>query len=137
MLTTSAALTVLAFSPLTVADADRLPSDLASAFVPPQEFANRLGEFRSVLVFEDGTTVDNQAEWLRRRKEILRSWHEVMGSWPELVPNPRIERLGSTDRDGFKQHRVNVEIARGRFASGLVAGAGRRRAISRRARPVL
>lgn len=119
-LITSAALTLLAFSPLAVAGSDRLPPDLASAFVPPQEFADRLGDFRSVLVFEDGTTVKTQADWLRRRQEILRSWHELMRSWPELVPNPRVERLESTHRDGFKQYRVNVEIARGRFASGLL-----------------
>jgi hypothetical protein len=97
-----------------------LPPDLAPFFDPPSEYANNLGPFRSILTFNDGSLVKTPADWAHRRQEIMQSWHEVMGPWPALIEKPRLERLETSNRDGFQQHRINVEIAKDRLVSGYL-----------------
>jgi hypothetical protein len=97
-----------------------LPPDLAPYFTPPAEFADNLGPFRPILTFNDGTPVNTAPDWQRRRLEILESWHKVMGPWPSLIEKPRLELLDASDRDGFKQHRINVEIAKDRLVPGYL-----------------
>lgn len=96
------------------ADPRPLPPDLAPFFAPPATFSRDFGELRPVLTFNDGNSANSAADWRRRRQEILHSWHEVMGPWPPLIEKPKLERIETTDREGFKQHRINVEIARDR-----------------------
>jgi pimeloyl-ACP methyl ester carboxylesterase len=78
---------------------------------PPAEFADRLGSYRSPLQFADGTMVKSAADWQRRRKELLQTWHEVMGPWPEVIAKPKLEVLSSIGRDGLTQERMRLEIA--------------------------
>ena len=91
-------------------------------FSPPAEFAGRGGEYRSPLLFADGTAVATAADWPRRRAEIAREWHALMGAWPPLLEAPKLERLSETTREGssetFRQIRVRVEIAAGRHEEG-------------------
>ncbi len=70
-----------------------LPPSLRSLFTPPAEFAGDLGDFRSPLLFNDGSKVITPADWARRREEILKTWHGLMGEWPELITQPEIETL--------------------------------------------
>lgn len=78
---------------------------------PPAEFADKLGEYRSPLKFADGSVVKTPADWSRRRAEILKTWHKRLGPWPPLPERPMIKRLESVERDGYTQHRVQVQIA--------------------------
>lgn len=78
---------------------------------PPAEFADKLGEYRSPLKFADGSVVKTPADWSRRRAEILKTWHKRLGPWPPLLERPMIKRLKSVERDGYTQHRVQVQIA--------------------------
>lgn len=110
---------VLCFS-MAPAESIPPPPDLAAAFNPPAEFTDRLGQLRPVLSFNDGTPVKTAADWQRRREEILRSWHDIMGDWAPLIEKPALERSESSDRDGFKQFRVRVEIAKERLVPGLL-----------------
>jgi hypothetical protein len=112
--------TVLALFLPACLSAAELPPNLAPFFDPPSEYANDLGPFRSVLAFKDGSLVETPADWVRRRQEILQSWHEVMGPWPALIEKPRIERLETSDRDSFRQHRVKIEIAKDRLIPGYL-----------------
>jgi hypothetical protein len=111
---------VIASLPLSLyaADSRTVPPELEPAFQPPAEFAEKLGPFRPVLTFADGRSVTTRADWALRREEIRKAWHDVMGPWPALIENPRMERVNSSDRDGFKQHRVNVQIAKDRLVPG-------------------
>src|SRR5881394_234250 len=68
-------------------DAERWKK-IAPYFTPPPEYAGKLGDYRSVLLFESGTPVKTPADWQRRRREILDHWHKVMGAWPELINRP-------------------------------------------------
>jgi hypothetical protein len=95
-----------------------VPRDPASAwrtigpfFQPPREFAEKLGSYRSPLSFNDGTRVQSAADWPRRRKEILDTWHGLMGAWPAVLEKPKVEILSKTRRDNFTQYRVRLEIA--------------------------
>ena len=55
---------------------------------PPEEFADKLGAYRSPLKFADGSTVKSSDDGSRRRKEILATWHKRLGPWPPLVERP-------------------------------------------------
>src|SRR5687767_6864075 len=108
---------VLPAAPCTVSAADApplppLPRELAPFFQPPPEFADQLGDYRSPLHFADGSTVRSPADWPRRRTEIRTVWHEVMGAWPARLEKPRLELISETERDGFKQRKVRIEIAK-------------------------
>ncbi len=96
------------------------PSELAPYFQPPAEFAGKLGDYRSPLKFHDGTAVKTAAEWPKRRAELLAKWQEVMGPWPELVANPKLEILSTTNRENFIQHRVKVQYGATQFQEGYL-----------------
>jgi dienelactone hydrolase len=64
--------------------------------------------------------VKTPADWQRRRREIQTEWHQVMGAWPPLIEKPRIEYLQKTQRDGFTQCKVRVEIAPGQTDDGYL-----------------
>jgi len=87
------------------------PQAPAGCFEPPAEYAGDFGGYRSVLQFEDGSTVRTPRDWNRRRQEILVAWHGLMGAWPPLLEQPRVERLGSIRREDLTQEKVRVEIA--------------------------
>lgn len=78
---------------------------------PPLEFAGDFGQYKSPLVFDDGTVAKTPEDWQRRRREILNTWHEMMGTWPPLIERPAIEYLAEEQRENFTQHKVRVEIA--------------------------
>lgn len=88
-----------------------IPELLRPWFKPPAHLTNQLGDYRSPLIFADGTRVQTAADWPRRRAEILRQWHEMMGPWPPVLEHPQLEFLSSTNRETFRQQRVRLEIA--------------------------
>ncbi len=92
---------------------DHVPESIAAAFKPPAEFTGDFGQYKSPLIFDDGTSVKTPADWQRRRQEILQTWHEMMGAWPPLIEKPKIEYLAKEHRDNFTQQKVRVEIAPG------------------------
>ncbi|HEY0770830.1 MAG TPA: prolyl oligopeptidase family serine peptidase [Sphingobacteriaceae bacterium] len=75
-------------------------------FLPPEEFRNDLGKYRSPLKFYDGREVRTPNDWQKRRKEILNRWTEMMGKWPPLIKNQKPEILETTRKDGYTQHRI-------------------------------
>ncbi len=84
---------------------------IAPLFHPPAEFAGQFGRYPSPLNFNDGTPVRSAADWPRRRQEILERWHGLLGAWPPLIERPKLERLETTRRENFTQHRIRVEVA--------------------------
>jgi dienelactone hydrolase len=99
-----AAALLLAFAPL--AEGISGEAALVNCFSPPPEFAGDYGDYRSPLVFEDGSPVRNAEDWSKRRSEILATWHGLMGAWPEIITEPVVEVLESVPEDGFVRHRV-------------------------------
>ena len=51
------------------------------------------------------------ADWSRRRREIIATWEGFIGSWPPLIEKPGVRYLSKERRENFTQHRVSVEIA--------------------------
>jgi hypothetical protein len=80
---------------------------------PPEKFAGKFGAYRSPLQFADGTAVRSAADWARRRREILQSWHQRLGPWPPLVERPAIRTLATVERDGYTEHQVQVQATAG------------------------
>lgn len=91
--------------------------DLEPFFAPPAEFAGKLGEFRSVLRFDDGSTVASANDWPRRRGEILKYWHGVLGPWPPLLEKPRIRYGTRAHVENFTRHEIEIEVAADRFVA--------------------
>jgi hypothetical protein len=99
--------------PTEPARAAAIAKQLAPHFRPPAEFANDLGNYRSPLLFDDGSPVKTAADWPRRRQEILKYWHSALGPWPPPIEKPRVERLANERREGLTQHHVRIEVAPG------------------------
>jgi dienelactone hydrolase len=78
---------------------------------PPEEFAGKLGTYRSPLKFADGSVVKSPADWPRRRKEILTTWHKRLGPWPPLVEKPALKKLAKVERDGYTEYKVHVQAS--------------------------
>jgi hypothetical protein len=83
---------------------------LLKFFEPPADIPPGK-EYRSPLVFADGTPVRTAADWQKRRAEILAAWHGRMGAWPPLLPRPAITVLETRNRDEIRQHHVRIEVA--------------------------
>lgn len=94
-------------------DADRssLWRQLEKYTVPPPEFAGQLSSYRSPLKFADGTAVKSADDWQRRRAQILETWHRRLGPWPALVERPTVTRAESIEREGYVEHKVQVQIS--------------------------
>ena len=86
--------------------AGNLPETISPSFTPPKKWQGNKGEFRSPLLFHDGTRVATREQWKRRRAEILDEWHRLMGRWPEVITEPKVEFLKSENRESFTQHTV-------------------------------
>lgn len=91
---------------------------IAPYFTPPAEFAGRMGNYRSPLLFADGSKVQAAADWPRRREEILRHWMQLMGPWPAMIEHPTVQTLSESRRENFAQKRVKIQIAPGQTSEG-------------------
>lgn len=88
---------------------------------PPEEWAGRFGPYRSPLKFADGAVARTPEDWQRRRREILDTWQRRLGPWPPRLERPAVKRLESTQREGFTQHHVHIQIsAQGEMADGYL-----------------
>jgi dienelactone hydrolase len=88
---------------------------------PPAEYQGKFGSYRSPLKFADGSLAKTPEDWKRRRAEILKIWHQRLASWPPLVERPKVKKLESVERDGYTQHRVQVEVGpEGKFVEGYL-----------------
>ena len=89
------------------------PIPLAPLFKPPREFEGQLGEYRSPLLFADGTKVTSADDWQRRRQQILDQWHEIMGPWPALIERPMVESVKISRRGKITQRQLRLGIGIG------------------------
>jgi dienelactone hydrolase len=86
----------------------------------PAEFNKPSLGLKSPLVAQDGTPITRKEQWPARRQEILSAWHGIMGPWPEMIPNPALEVLNESHRDGVTQKKVRAELARGQWLDGYL-----------------
>lgn len=89
----------------------QIPEEIAASFAPPPELTGDFGNYRSPLLFEDGTSVKSVNDWQKRRTEIRNAWQAVIGNWPPLIAAPKIQYKQKTHLENFTRHRVSVEIA--------------------------
>lgn len=87
-------------------------------FEVPQEFRGQFGDYRSPLVFADGSRVQTAADWARRRAELLAEWQALLGPWPPVLTQPAFEVLATTPEDGYARRRVRLEVSPGQRIEG-------------------
>jgi len=94
------------------------PTELDEFFTPPAKYKGKLGDYRPLLVFDDGAPVKTAGDWPHRREEILRYWHQALGPWPPLIEKPRLRDLegGKEHVENFTRRKVEVEVAPDTFA---------------------
>jgi len=93
---------------------------IAPYFSPPKEWQNKLGDYRSPLVRNDGTLVRTAEEWQTRRAEILADWQKLLGAWPPLITEPTVEVLETTHRENFQQLRVRFRWTPNELTTGYL-----------------
>lgn len=91
---------------------------LAPYFAPPAEWRDQVGSYRSPLLFDDDTKVEQAEQWPARRQEILDYWTDVMGPWPEVLEHPELTVIRQQEDDGLIWKRVRVETAAKQFSEG-------------------
>jgi hypothetical protein len=106
-------------APPTVAEGKELPADIAAFFKVPKEFAGATN-YRSPLLFSDGTKARTKADWQKRRREIADFWNDILGPWPPLLSQPKMEVVTVTNRGSITQRHVKVEIAPTQFVAGIL-----------------
>jgi hypothetical protein len=96
---------------------DAPPSTIAPLFAPA---TNSFGKYKTLLRFDDGRDIKNAADWADRRREIRADWEREIGAWPPLIESPKLEILGTTNRETFLQHRIRLETAPGQNTEGYL-----------------
>ena len=91
---------------LSGSDRKELWKEISQYFQPPAEYAEDYGEYRSPLLFYDGTPVKIKADWKKRRTEIKNQWMSMMGEWPSLLTEQELEVLSYKEREDFTQYQV-------------------------------
>jgi hypothetical protein len=91
--------------------------EVERCFAPPAEFAEKLGDYRPVTRFDDGSRIESAQDWPRRRAEILKYWHGVLGEWPKVLEKPRIRYTKSEHVENFTRHEIEIEVAADRFVA--------------------
>ncbi len=92
----------------------------AQLYAPPPEFAGKLPNHKSPLVFDNGTPVKDAADWTRRRAEILATWRKLIGDWPPLLEKPKFEVIKEETRETFLQKQVRVQVTANVSVDGYV-----------------
>jgi hypothetical protein len=114
----SSSVSQAADKPASQQNADQAWQRIEQYFHPPAEFAGKLGDYRSPLVFEDGTQVKTPDDWQRRRRELLDIWTKEMGPWPKVLEKPEMKVLREEHRDGITHRRVKIEVGPKQFNEG-------------------
>lgn len=96
------------------------PKSIAGFFEPPAKYSGDLGSYRSPLLFDDGRPVKSSEDWAHRRLEIRKAWLGAIGPWPALLDHPRLDRLERTEREGYAQQKVRVEVAKDQSMDGYL-----------------
>ncbi|MEO2049241.1 MAG: sulfatase-like hydrolase/transferase [Pirellulales bacterium] len=86
------------------------PEHLAPFFSPPREYVGQFDDFRSPLLFADGTMAHSAEDWQRRRKEIVDRWHQIMGPWPKLIERPVVDSIKISRRKDITQRQLRLGI---------------------------
>ncbi len=80
--------------------------DIQPYFTPPDALKEQYGDYRSPLLFNDGSMVQSSADWLRRKQEIRTDWEHYLGKWPALIKNQVFQYLDSVVKNGYTQYKV-------------------------------
>ncbi|QDV22183.1 dienelactone hydrolase family protein [Aureliella helgolandensis] len=119
----AAILILLAFphQPATLSFAQETPWEtIESHFNAPDEWQSELGDYRSPLIFEDGSLVQTASDWALRRREILAQWQQLLGEWPPLLTEQELQIIDSVQREDFTQHRIEFEWMPGEKTQGYL-----------------
>jgi hypothetical protein len=93
------------------------------------QWRDQYGDYRSPLIFKDGSKVETAADWARRRKEIRADWMRLMGPWPKLITNPVVRTIEETRRENFLQIKIRFKWTPTEHSTGYLLipdGKGRR-----------
>ena len=93
---------------------------IAPYFSPPAAYQNQYGDFRPLLRFYNGDTVETASDWQKRRQEIRNRWFQMMGPWPPLLTKQHLTVLDSLQRDGFVQYQVQFDWLPGQSTKGYL-----------------
>ena len=87
-------------------------STIQRYFTPPAEFAGQRGDYRSPLLFADGSQVTSPQQWQRRRQELRQQWQRLLGKWPPLLTEPKVTVL---DQQTIDEGRIVIQTIRFRW----------------------
>lgn len=94
-----------------MAEGCAVSEDLEPYFRPPEGLIDVAGgAYRSPLLFNDGSRVENAAQWTRRREEIRTQWLEALGPLPSVPDRPLYRVLKVEHREHFELRKLRYRI---------------------------
>ena len=93
---------------------------ISGYFMPPMEFQNKYGYYRSLLKFYNGEPVRTPKDWTKRRAEILIRWNEMMGKWPSFIDDQKMEISETLQKEGFTQYNISFNWLPGQKTEGYL-----------------
>lgn len=94
--------------------------EISTYFTPPATYNSVFGNYRSPLLFYNGDTVKNAADWQKRRNEIKNKWMELLGQWPPIMINQQLEIIDTINREDFKQCHIRFYWTPGEQTEGYL-----------------
>lgn len=81
-------------------------STISPYYSPPEEYAEKYGDYRSPFLFYNGDSVKTKQDWQKRREEIRGRWMEMMGEWPPLMDRQEFEIIGKEEIETSTRYKV-------------------------------
>ena len=99
---------------------DSVWTKLSPFFSPPAEYKENFGNYRSPLKFYNGRQVKDRADWAKRRKEILNTWHDMMGKWPTFIEHQKMEIIEKVKIDNYIRYKIKYNWLPGQKTEGYL-----------------
>jgi len=95
-------------------------AEISSYFNAPAAFENQYGDYKSVLIDEEGKEIQSKSAWAKQREKIKAKWMNQMGQWPAFLEDQKLQFLDTTVREGYTEYVVAFDWLPNRETQGYL-----------------
>lgn len=95
-------------------------AEISPYFQAPASYENQFGDYKSVLIDEEGNEIHSKSAWLKQREKIKAKWMNQMGQWPAFLEDQKLQFLDTTVREGYTEYVVAFDWLPNRETKGYL-----------------
>src|SRR5690606_17578024 len=95
-------------------------AEISPYFQAPASYENQFGDYKSVLIDEEGNEIQSKSAWLKQREKIKAKWMNQMGQWPAFLEDQKLQFLDTTVREGYTEYVVAFDWLPNRETQGYL-----------------